>query len=185
MPRLEACRIERSCWASMARTEGANLQAGLAWATRSTDSTCRLTRRTRLTWWLALLAELGGLAFGAGPPNECFRSCACEVLVRKTVRSGQGERTTTSISSSDGIVASGRTDGSAARGAGCDSAGCDAAGRRGLTGGSMYTSLSFALDFCLAISLISTFCFRLAVPLIELVFLHSAGVSATSLSGTL
>ncbi len=54
----------------------------------------------------------------------------------------------------------------------------------GCTGGSMYSSRFVDRYFCLAIFLINSLRLTPAVPLIELVFLRSAGVSATSISGT-
>ena len=52
----------------------------------------------------------------------------------------------------------------------------------GCTGGSMYSSRFVDHCFCLAIFLINSL--RLTPALIELVFLPSAGVSATRISGT-
>ncbi len=71
---------------------------------------------------------------------------------------------------------------SAAGGGATSSAGGSAG--YGCTGGSMYSSLFVDCCFCLAICLINTFRLTPAVTLIELVFLRSAGVSATSFFGT-
>ena len=54
----------------------------------------------------------------------------------------------------------------------------------GCTGGSMYSILFVDRCFCLAIFLINSLRLTPAVPLIELVFLRCAGVSATSFACT-
>ncbi len=73
----------------------------------------------------------------------------------------------------------------AAAAAAAAAAGCGGYAGWGCTGWFMYASLFVDCFFCIFCSFINNFLLIPAVPLMELVFLRRAGVSATNLSGTL